>query len=452
MPDSRSLGWLGIVRLGCVQTALGAIVVLTTSTLNRVMVVEIALPAILPGALVALHYVVQLSRPRFGYGSDTGRRRTPWIIGGIAVLGAGGILAAAATAIMAFEPVAGVALAVLAFILIGAGVGASGTCLLVLLAATVPSERRAAAASITWIMMIAGFALTAGVAGAFLDPFSFTRLITIAAVVAAIALMVTIAALYGLERRHATATAAAVAPASAPSEAPSFRDALREVLEEPATRRFAAFVFISMLAYSAQDLVLEPFAGAVMGLTPGQSTQLGGTQHAGVLLGMLTVALLSRLAGNAGVGLLRRVMIGGCLGSAVMLVTLAVAGFSGGSWPLTASVFLLGLCNGIFAVAAIASMMGLVSTGRQGRDGTRMGVWGAAQAMAFGLGGIVGTGVVDITRILFDSALYAYAVVFIAQAVMFAVAAVLAARLTRPAHRQATAAAVHTLGMDPGTV
>ena len=60
------LGWLGIVRLGLVQTALGAIVVLTTSTLNRVMVVELALPAILPGALVAMHYAVQILRPRLG--------------------------------------------------------------------------------------------------------------------------------------------------------------------------------------------------------------------------------------------------------------------------------------------------------------------------------------------------------------------------------------------------
>ena len=63
---AATLGWLGIVRLGLVQTALGAIVVLTTSTLNRVMVVELALPATLPGALVAMHYAVQVLRPRLG--------------------------------------------------------------------------------------------------------------------------------------------------------------------------------------------------------------------------------------------------------------------------------------------------------------------------------------------------------------------------------------------------
>ena len=71
----RPLGWPGIIRLGMVQAALGSVVVLVISTLNRVMVVEYARPAVLPGALVALHYAVQLSRPRFGYGSDRGGRR-----------------------------------------------------------------------------------------------------------------------------------------------------------------------------------------------------------------------------------------------------------------------------------------------------------------------------------------------------------------------------------------
>ena len=79
-------GWLGVVRLGLVQAALGAIVVLTTSTLNRVMVVEMALPALLPGLLLAWHYVVQMARPRMGHGADQGRRCTPWILGGMVIL------------------------------------------------------------------------------------------------------------------------------------------------------------------------------------------------------------------------------------------------------------------------------------------------------------------------------------------------------------------------------
>ncbi|MBP7668031.1 MAG: PucC family protein, partial [Burkholderiaceae bacterium] len=113
LPGSH-FSWWQIFRLGVVQACLGAVVVTTTSTLNRVMVVELALPALLPGALVALHYLVQMLRPRLGHGSDVTARRTPWIVGGMAVLAAGGVLAALATVWMGSSPAAGIALAVAA--------------------------------------------------------------------------------------------------------------------------------------------------------------------------------------------------------------------------------------------------------------------------------------------------------------------------------------------------
>lgn len=428
--DGDHIGWFGIVRLGLVQASLGAIVVLTTSTLNRVMVVELALPAVLPGILVALHYFIQISRPRFGHGSDLGGRRTPFIIGGMALLGAGGLLATVATAWMSVSAVAGVILAIIAFLMIGLGVGASGTCLLVLLAARVHPDRRAAAATITWIMMIAGFAITAGVVGAILDPFSMTRLVVIAASVSAIALVVSTLALWKIEGASARIREETAEPAAGERRR-QFGIALRGVIDEPQTRRFALFVFISMLAYSAQDLVLEPFAGAVLGLTPGQSTQLGGVQHGGVLAGMLMVALLGSIRALNSRIVLRSCMIAGCIASAAFLCGLGLAGFSEDAWPLTANVFALGVSNGMFAVAAIGSMMELVSQGRENRDGMRMGVWGAAQAIAFGLGGILGTLAVDITRYVSGSTLLAYAMVFLAQAAMFTLAAFLAAQLTR---------------------
>ena len=429
---NKPLGWWGIIRLGLVQTSLGAIVVLTTATLNRVMVVELALPAMLPGVLVAIHYFIQITRPRFGHGSDRGQRRTPWIIGGIAVLGAGGVLAAVATAWMATAPAAGIALAVAAFVMIGMGVGASGTCLLVLLASTVAPDRRAAAASITWIMMILGFAVTAGVVGAFLDPFSFTRLVVISTIVALVALTVTTLALINLEGEPAPA------PAYEEPQRHDFRAALGEVLGETHTRRFALFVFVSMLAYSAQDLVLEPFAGAVFALTPGQSTQLGGLQHAGVLVGMIAVAFIGTRAGLSRKRFMRTFVVTGCLASTVLLFGLAAAGFAGSDWPLYGNVFLLGIANGVFAVAAIGAMMGLVSEGAHKRDGVRMGIWGAAQAIAFGLGGVLGTTTVDIVRWLAGSPLYAYSFVFVAQACLFSVAVVLALKLSSGASARQT--------------
>lgn len=424
---SQKLGWLGIVRLGLVQTSLGAIVVLTTSTMNRVMVVELALPAILPGALVAFHYALQFLRPRWGYGSDIGGRRTPWILGGMVVLALGGAGAALATAIMSVNVAAGVALAVVAFAAIGAGVGAAGTNLLAFLATHVSEERRGAAATIVWLMMIAGFVVTTIVAGHFLDPFSFSRLVAVASAVSALAVLVTALALWRIED-----PGGALAPDETKSktEKPPFRQALAEVWSEPQARRFTIFVFVSMLAYSMQDLILEPFAGIVFGMTPGESTKLAGLQHGGVFCGMILVAL----AGSAGLGIgsLRSWTIGGCLASAAALLVLAASGTGGPDWPLRAIVFALGTANGAFAVSAIGSMMQLASSGAEKREGVRMGLWGAAQAVAFGAGGFIGAMGVDILRQIVAAPETAYTTVFFVEAILFVSAAALAARAVAP--------------------
>ncbi|MGA1737361.1 MAG: BCD family MFS transporter, partial [Pseudomonadales bacterium] len=346
------LSWLGIVRLGLVQTALGAIVVLTTSTLNRIMVVELALPAMIPGALVALHYAIQLLRPRLGHGSDVGGRRSPWILGGMAVLGLG---------------------AIAAFIVVGIGVGASGTNLLVLLAKRVAPERRPAAATIVWMMMIFGFILTAATAGAALEPFSFSRLLLVSGSVALLALLVTALALWGIEG-EGTGSAT-----EEQAEKTPFKEALASVWGEPEARRFTLFIFVSMLAYSAQDLILEPFAGTVFGMSPGASTQLAGVQNGGVLLGMILVALLGHRLGSAD-----QWTRAGCMASGAALLLLSGLGLGVGNGSvasLQASVFALGFSNGVFAVSAIGAMMGLVGQGQAGREGVRMGLWGAAQAV-----------------------------------------------------------------------
>ncbi len=428
-------GWLHIVRLGVVQAALGSIVVLTTSTLNRVMVVELALPALLPGILVALHYLVQVARPRMGHGSDTGARRTPWIIGGMAALGTGGVLAAVATAWMGTHRAAGIVLAFAAFVLIGLGVSASGTSLLVLLAKRVDDRQRAAAATIVWLMMIVGFAVTAGVAGRLLDPYSPARLVAVVAAVASIAFAITVIALHRLEGYAPPAV-----PAAALRTAVPFREALAQVWAEPAARQFTIFVFVSMLAYSAQDLILEPFAGTVFGFTPGESTQLSGVQHGGVLVGMILVALAGGSFGGRRIGSLRFWTVGGCLASALALLGLVAAGLIGPAWPLKATVFAMGAANGAFSIAAIASMMRMASEGREQREGVRMGLWGAAQAVSFGLGGLAGTAASDLAHWLLQSSGVAYAAVFACEALLFIAAAMLAARIGSAAPQPAPTA------------
>ena len=434
MAASGHFGALQIVRLGLVQACLGAVVVTTTSILNRVMVVELALPALLPGALVALHYLVQLTRPRWGHGSDGGSRRTPWIAGGMGVLAVGGWLAALATAWMGSRPAAGIALAIAAFVLIGLGVGAAGTSLLVLLARRVAAPQRAAAATTVWLMMIMGFAVTAGISGKLLDPYSPERLLSVSGGVCAVALLLAWTALWRLETPETPEAPAGAddRPAST-APRPDFRAALAQVWAEPDARRFTVFVFVSMLAYSAQDLILEPFAGTVHGYTPGQSTQLSGVQHGGVLVGMLLAAFAGRRLAGRATGSLRAWTVGGCIASALAMAGLVGAGLVGPAWPFQANVLLLGVANGAFSIAAIGSMMALAGHGASGREGLRMGLWGAAQAVAFGVGGLAGAVASDIARQLIAKPGVAYAAVFAVEGLMFLVAAWLAWQVAVPA-------------------
>ena len=332
----------------------------------------------------------------------------------MAALALGGTGAAAATALMAVQLWAGLALALLAFTLVGLGVGAAGTALLTLLAKRVASVRRGPAATIVWLMMILGIAVTAVTAGKLLDPFSAGRMVAVVSATSVLGLLVSGLAVWGME---------GAATPTAPAAHQPFLQAMRDVWQEPQARRFAIFVFVSMLAYSAQELVLEPFAGAVFALTPGRSTGLTGLHHGGVLVGMALVAL----GGVLRIGAMRTWTVGGCIGSAAMALALSACALGGPEGVMRGIVVALGVANGAFAVSAIGAMMGLAGNGRASREGTRMGLWGAAQALAFGAGGLLGTGASDVARVVLGAPAPAYAAVFVAEAAVFLVAARLAA-------------------------
>ena len=418
---SAGLGWFAIIRLGTVQAAIGAIVMLATSLLNRVMVVEYAVAAAVPAALVAWHYAVQLTRPLWGHKSDQSARRTPWIVGGLGVLALGAILAVDATIMMANPGVGAFLLAIISFTMIGLGVGISGTALLALLASRVSVERKPAAAAISWTMMVAGIVVAAGVSGAYLDPFSEPRLAIVASFVALIAFCLAMLALKGLEDNNPV-----VHRPQSNQQSPDFITVLKEIWQDKEARRFTYFVFISMLAYSMQDLIMEPFAGFLFEMTPGQSTQLSSLQHGGILIGMLVAGAGGSLYARRFGQNLKLWIVIGCLGSAVMLAALSFAATTGATWPLRANVFGLGLTNGVFAVAAVSAMLGLASKGAASGEGARMGVWGASQAIAFGLGGLTGAILVDQLRAFTGEDVTAFQTVFGVEAILFIVAALVA--------------------------
>lgn len=431
MNKMSNFSWAQIVRLGLVQMSIGGIVVLTTSTLNRIMVVELLLPALLPGVLVALHYAVQIIRPRMGFGSDKSGRCTPWIISGMAILCIGGITSTLATVMMFSSPTFGIVLAFFGFLAIGIGVSASGTALLTLLAKRVDNKKRASAATVVWLMMIAGFAITAGISGQFLDPFSLERLVYISSTIAFISFFLTIIALWNVESQASVTKNTSVPNIKENilenSDKEKFFRCLRNIWREESARRFTIFIFVSMLAFSMQDLILEPFAGIVFGMSPGETTSLSGIQHSGVLVGMILVAILTNgYFFRKTFGSLKSWIVGGCLFSAISLLGLVIGGVNGEGWLIELNVFILGVANGSFSIAAIATMMQLANEGKSKTEGTRIGLWGASQAIAFGAGGFLGAVSSDIVRSFINDIGSAYAIVFFVESILFLLAAKIA--------------------------
>ncbi|MEO1140393.1 MAG: BCD family MFS transporter [Pseudomonadota bacterium] len=406
-----TLGWGGIARLCLANAAIGGMAALPVNLFNRLMTVELALPALLPGFLVALHYAVQLSRPYWGHRSDARGGRTPFILGGIVVVGLGLVLTAWAIAFAPSTPIA-IATWILAYALIGFGIGAAGTSFLALLATAAPDDKKGAAATIAWLMLIAGAIAASIGTGIALEPYSAERLVLVVPIVALACFVAACLATVGVERR--------LGAVPAPQES-KLGPALRATWEDPAARSFTGFVFLSILAFYLSELVLEPFAGHVHGLAPEDSTKLSGGKDGASLIGMLLAGAMSTLR----LGGLRTWAVTGCVVSAVGLLGL------GAGAHLVLFTVVLGLGNGLFVVGAIGSMMRLAAA-QQGATGTRMGVFGAAQAIAAGLAGLIATGTLDLARVaLTDQA--AYAAVFGLEAVLFLAAALVAVRvLHRP--------------------
>jgi len=429
------MNWFSILRLGLVQLCIGSSVVIPLSTLNRLMKVELALPATIAGFLIALHYAVQLTRVNWGYLSDKTQNRSQWIIFGMLILGIGGVLASASIPLIESNFVYGIMLALFSYTLIGFGVGAAGTPLLALLASYSSKSQKGFAASITFLMMILGLAITGITAGIILDPYSHQKLIKITACLAIITNILSYLSLKNLEKTLRNNTDARTPNASNYKE--PFLEGIKKVWMEREARLFTIFIFISMGAFSMQDPILEPFAGEVFGFAVGESTKLDGFHKIGTLIGIILIILcLSKFRiGFASLSIVKKERLGsekfwlitGCLFSAFSLFIISLLGLTyRDPGILNSIVFLFGISNGVFTAGILGTMLHLASRGSDDNNtGTRMGIWGAAQAYATMIAVFFSTVLIDILGLMMNSLPSVYGIVFLTAASFFIAAAFL---------------------------
>ena len=429
------MNWFSIFRLGLVQLCIGSSVVIPLSTLNRLMKVELALPATIAGFLIALHYAVQLTRVSWGHLSDKSRNRSQWIVLGMIILGLGGILASASIPLIESHFSYGIMLALFSYSLIGFGVGAAGTPLLALLATYSSKSQKGFAASITFLMMILGLAITGITVGIILDPYSHQKLIKITSSLAILTNVISFLSLRNLERSLQNSSNALIQN-TINSDVPIL-EGIKKVWMERDARLFTIFIFISMGAFSMQDPILEPFAGEVFGFTVGESTKLDGFHKIGTLIGIISIVLcLSKfkigfgslsIVKNERLGSERLWLITGCLFSALSLFIISLLAITfAGSSALNSVVFFFGISNGIFTAGVLGTMLHLASRGSgDNKEGTRMGIWGAAQAYATMIAVFFSTVLVDILGLIMTSLPSVYGIVFLTAACFFIASAYL---------------------------
>ena len=429
------MNWFSILRLGLIQLCIGSSVVIPLSTLNRLMKVELALPATIAGFLIALHYAVQLTRVNWGYLSDKTQNRSQWIIFGMLILGIGGVLASASIPLIESNFAYGIMLALFSYTLIGFGVGAAGTPLLALLASYSSKSQKGFAASITFLMMILGLAITGITAGIILDPYSHQELIKITASLAIITNILSYLSLKNLEKTLRNDADARIPNANDYNE--PFLEGIKKVWMEREARLFTIFIFISMGAFSMQDPILEPFAGEVFGFAVGESTKLDGFHKIGTLIGIILIILcLSKFRiGFASLSIVKNERLGsekfwlitGCIFSAFSLFMISLLGLTyRDPGILNSVVFLFGISNGVFTAGILGTMLHLASRGSDGNNtGTRMGIWGAAQAYATMIAVFFSTVLVDILGLMMNSLPSVYGIVFLTAASFFIAAAFL---------------------------
>ena len=385
-----------LLRLSLFQVSVGMSLVLLIGTLNRVMIVELSVPASLVGIMVSLPLVFAPFRALIGYKSDTHRsqlgwRRVPFIyrgtmiqFGGLAimpfallVLSGGGNAAQLPTWV-------GQGAAALSFLLVGIGLHTTQTVGLALATDLAAPESQPKVVGLMYVMLLAGTIASAMLFGALLADFSPGRLIQVIQGAAVATLVLNAVALWKQETlgRHRPRPGTVGTPAA---PAPTFRDAWQRFIDGGQAARRLVAVGLGTLAFGMQDILLEPYGGQVLNLSVSQTTKLTATLAVGGLLGFgLASRVLSR-----GFDPFRMAGYGAMVGIPAFACVVFAAPL-GSTMLFALGVLLIGFGAGLFGHGTLTATM---NTAPADQTGLALGAWGAVQATAAGvaiaLGGVL---------------------------------------------------------------
>ncbi len=380
-----------LLRLSLFQVSVGLAVVLLIGTLNRVMIVELGVPAWLVAVMISLPLVFAPFRALVGFRSDThksvlGWRRVPYIWMGTLIQFGGLAIMPFALIVLSGDsngpPIFGHIGAALAFLLVGAGLHTTQTVGLALATDLAPPQSHPRVVALLCMMLLLGMVGGALTYGALLANFTEIKLIQVVQGTALATMILNVAALWKQEARNPALTACNRVQ-------PTFHDAWTQFKQQPYAKRRLVALGMGTIAFSMQDILLEPYGGQVLHLAVGTTTMLSALLAFGGLSGF---GLAARLLGR-GADAYRLAATGALTGlAAFSFVIFAAPLQSIASFAIGTA--LIGFGAGLFAHCTLTAAMG---TARNGQIGLALGVWGAVQASAAGTavaaGGLIRDGV-----------------------------------------------------------
>ena len=385
-----------LLRLSLFQISVGMATVLLLGTLNRVMIVELGVPATIVALMVAIPVLIAPFRAALGFKSDNyrsaiGWKRIPfiwfgslWQMGGLAIMPFALIVLSGEQTIGPMW--AGEVLAGLAFLMTGIGLHMTQTAGLALASDRAPKDKRPRVVALLYVMFLVGMGLSALVIGYLLRDFSNLRLIRVVQGAALLGFIINLIAMWRQESVNPMSKQERAAPY------PLFKEAWRDFISVSNNARLVLVVFIGTLAFNMQDVLLEPYGGQVLKLNVSETTLLTVAWAAGALMGLGIAA--QRL--NKGIDPSNLMNFGVLVGFVAFTCVIFAS-------PILSVVlfflgtFLIGLGAGLFSVSTLIAAMNLPLSGKSGR-GLALGAWGAAQATGAGLAIAIGGATRDIVN------------------------------------------------------
>lgn len=395
------------IQLGLIHVAVAISLVPFNSTLNRVMIKELALSTLLVAALVSLPYLFSPIQVAIGSFSDRyplfGWRRSPYIALGL-LLCVGGLIAAPTTAYLIVENRwLGILLGIVVFGAWGMGYNLASVSYFALATEISGEKQRSRTIAVMFFMMIVSIILTSLILGNMLESYTPESLNRAFTLVGIIALALGVLGLFRLEPRSSATRA------EAQGETHSWKEMFATITSNKQATKFFWYLLLLLTAILGQDILLEPFGAEAFGLSVQATTRITALWGSFFLVSLSVGAVLEKKVDK-----ITQAKIGAWSGI-IAFFLIVLSGVVNLLWLFYLGVIVLGLATGLSTVSNLSLMLDMTSVGSVG---IFIGAWGMASAVARLVGNLLSGAIRESFTVLLNNQVGGYQTVFIVEIIL----------------------------------